>query len=96
MDNRCNGCETQKGSLAQIPFVAYEASEQQHRKRENKLLFIIIFLITALIFSNAVWFFYKQTGTECSEKNTIEKALTLSDNDGDFEYGNGFLEIKDK
>lgn len=96
MGNRCNGCESQKGTLAQIPFVAFEANEQRHRKRENKLLFIIIFLITALIFSNAVWFFYKQTGTECSEKNTIEKALTLSDNDGDLRYGNRIYGIKEK
>lgn len=27
MDNRCSGCEPQKGSLAQIPLVVYEATE---------------------------------------------------------------------
>lgn len=96
MDNRCNGCESQKGTLAQIPFVAFEANEQRHRKMENRLLFIIIFLITALIISNAVWFFYKQTGAESSERNTVSKTLTISDNDGDLRYGNRIYGIKEK
>lgn len=96
MGNRCNGCETQKGTLAQIPFAVFEANEQRHRKMENRLLFIIIFLITALIISNAVWFFYKQTGAESSERNTVSKTLTISDNDGDLRYGNRIYWIKEK
>lgn len=87
MGNRCNGCETQKGNLAQIPFVVYEANEQRHRKRENRLLFIIIFLITAFIISNAVLLFHKQKGEEYPERDNISDASILIDNDGEFING---------
>lgn len=53
-EKRCNGC----GEQNTIPFVAFEASEQRHERKERNFFIIILVLVGMLVLSNLAWLVY--------------------------------------
>lgn len=78
-EKRCNGC----GDQNTIPFVAFEASEQRHERKERSFFIIILVLIGMLVLSNLAWLVYN---SQFEEVAISEDVLVEADGDGVASY----------
>lgn len=78
-EKRCNGC----GDQNTIPFVAFEASEQRHERKERNFFIIILVLIGMLVLSNLTWLVYN---SQFEEVAVSEDVLVEADGDGIANY----------
>lgn len=95
MNVQCEGCAPKKTSLAQVPYVVLEATEQRHQKRESKLFFLIIALIIIIFASNIAWWGcmvnYEKKIVDSTQKKS--SAVDLQESDGFNMYDERFEKI---
>lgn len=71
MGKECNNCGRIDPN-ASIPFVAFEANEQRHERKERNFFIVILVLIGLLVLSNLAWLLYE------SQFEVVEESETYS------------------
>ena len=90
----CDKC-TKNSTVAEIPFIVYEAEMERNDRQFKRMWIALILLIILLVFSNALWIWYTKQ-FERAESVTTQTVEQEADNGyNQFVGGNLYGETED-
>ena len=84
----CDKC-TKNSTVAEIPFIVYEAEMERNDRQFKRMWIALILLIILLVFSNALWIWYTKQFERAETTTTTTQTVEQEAQDGDNQFVGG-------